>query len=171
MNANGLSPKPNARLNRIKKMSSLVKILFLFYFVVVGLVLALGYIKPPFQAGDQLFGSLKNVPPELKLYEALHYAIQLLGIIAFYRLLNLYEKGIIFSARNVSLIRQLGSYAIFYGVLWACLPVFSNHTITFPTLPLDILLSPWFIVGLLIVTVAWVMDEGRKIQEEQELTV
>jgi hypothetical protein len=26
-------------------------------------------------------------------------------------------------------------------------------------------------VGLLIILVAWIMDEGRKIQEEQELTV
>jgi hypothetical protein len=41
----------------------------------------------------------------------------------------------------------------------------------FPILPLDILLSPCFIVGLLIVIIARVMDEGRKIQEEQELTV
>jgi len=152
-------------------MSSLVKILLLFYFVVVGLVIMLGYIQRPFQAGDQLFGSLANVPPELKIYEALRYTIQILGIIFFYRLLNLYEKGIIFSAKNASLIRRLGLSATFYGVLWACLPIFTNHTITFPSLPLDILLSPWFIVGLLIIIVAWVMDEGRKIQEEQELTV
>jgi hypothetical protein len=26
-------------------------------------------------------------------------------------------------------------------------------------------------VGLLIVLISWIMDEGRKIQEEQELTV
>ena len=27
------------------------------------------------------------------------------------------------------------------------------------------------IVGLVVVLVAWIMDEGRKIKEEQELTV
>jgi hypothetical protein len=26
-------------------------------------------------------------------------------------------------------------------------------------------------IGLLILLIAWIMDEGRKIQEEQELTV
>jgi uncharacterized membrane protein YdcZ (DUF606 family) len=28
-----------------------------------------------------------------------------------------------------------------------------------------------FVPGLLILFIAWIMDEGRKIQEEQELTV
>ncbi|MEI9863261.1 MAG: DUF2975 domain-containing protein [Limisphaerales bacterium] len=27
------------------------------------------------------------------------------------------------------------------------------------------------VLGLLIILIAWIMDEGRKIQEEQELTV
>jgi hypothetical protein len=31
--------------------------------------------------------------------------------------------------------------------------------------------SPWIVVGGAIYIVAWIMDEGRKIQEEQELTV
>ena len=28
-----------------------------------------------------------------------------------------------------------------------------------------------FFIGVIIVLIAWIMDEGRKIQEEQELTV
>jgi hypothetical protein len=28
-----------------------------------------------------------------------------------------------------------------------------------------------FLAGVVIVLIAWIMDEGRKIQEEQELTV
>jgi hypothetical protein len=35
---------------------------------------------------------------------------------------------------------------------------------------MDLSLTQAFI-GLMIIFVAWIMDEGRKIQEEQELTV
>jgi hypothetical protein len=31
--------------------------------------------------------------------------------------------------------------------------------------------SPWIIGGLFVVVISRIMDEGRKIQEEQELTV
>jgi hypothetical protein len=36
---------------------------------------------------------------------------------------------------------------------------------------LDAVTSPWIVVGCAIYLVAWIMDEGRKMQEEQELTV
>jgi hypothetical protein len=35
---------------------------------------------------------------------------------------------------------------------------------------MDLSLTPVF-AGLMIIFIAWIMDEGRKIQEEQELTV
>jgi hypothetical protein len=41
----------------------------------------------------------------------------------------------------------------------------------FPKLPMDMLFSPWLIAGCLTIIIAWVMDEGQKIQVEQELTV
>jgi hypothetical protein len=40
-----------------------------------------------------------------------------------------------------------------------------------PWMLLDAVTSPWIVVGYAIYLVAWIMDEGRKIQEEQELTV
>lgn len=119
----------------------------------------------------QSFDSLATIPTELKIYTAFRMTIFLLAAIAFSRLLELYEKGIIFAVKNVSQIRRLGTLAIFYGVLTACRPIFEKHEIEFQTLPLNILLSPWVIMGCFIIIIAWIMDEGRKIQEEQELTV
>jgi Protein of unknown function (DUF2975) len=95
----------------------------------------------------------------------------LLAAIAFYRLLCLYEQGIIFSAANVAHIRRLGQLALLYGIFRPCLAVFTKHAIYFPALPINILLSPWLVIGCLIIIVAWIMDEGRKTQEEQALTV
>src|ERR1017187_705995 len=100
MNANEVSPKANSRLSRVKKMSHFLKVVFLIYFMVFGLVLVAGHIKTPIRVGDQSFSSLREIPAELKIYEALRYSLYLLAVIAFYRLLNLYEKGIMFSLRS-----------------------------------------------------------------------
>ena len=163
MNANETSPKANARLNRIKKTSRILQSVFLIYFGMFPLLLMVGHF--------QSFGSLAAIPTGLKTYEALHISVWLLAAIAITRLLELYEKGIIFGAQTVSLIRRLGILAIFYGVITACRPIFEKHEIEFPILPLNLLLSPWLIAGGLTIIIAWIMDEGRKIQEEQELTV
>jgi len=175
MNANIIPPKANMRLNRIKKMSCFLKAGVLIYFAVYPLsliALKVRAVQTTIKVGDQSFSTLREIPPVLKTYEALCTCLYLLAVIAVYRLLNLYEKGIIFSAENVSQIRRLGQLAVFYGVLTACLPVFESPQIQFPpTLPLAILGSPGVIAGCLTVIIAWVMDEGRKIQEEQELTV
>jgi Protein of unknown function (DUF2975) len=171
MNTNEISPKAGSRLQRIKRTSRILQSVFLIYFGMFGLVLLVGHIKTPIMVGGQSFGTLAEVPAELKIYEALRYSILLLAAIAISRLLEFYEKGIIFAAGTVSQIRRLGQLAVLYGVITACLPVFETHKIEFPVLPLNILLSPWLIVGCLTIIIAWIMDEGRKIQEEQELTV
>jgi hypothetical protein len=175
MNANVITPTANPRLNRIKKLSRFLKMVSLLFvllcFVVLGVALAGADVNLHFQAGGQNFSSLREIPAELIIYEAFRCLLFLLAFIAFYRLLNLYEKGIIFSAKNVLQIRRLGVLAVFYGVITACLPIFADHRIEIPLLPLNILFSPWLFVGCLTLVIAWVMDEGRKIQEEGELTV
>ena len=177
MNANEIFPKAihpgvtTPRLARIKRLSRFLKVVFLIYFVVFGLLLVAGNIKKPIRLGDQAFMSLSVIPAELKVYESLRCALFLLAAVALYRLLDLYEKGVIFSAENVSQIRRLGILAMGYALLKACLPIFEEHGITFPSFPINFLFSPWFIVGCLAIIIAWVMDEGRKNQEEQELTV
>ena len=167
MNANVIAPKAHHRLEHIKKMSRWLKLVFLLYFAVVGLVLIFGHVKTPIRLGDQSYGSLAEVPALLTVCTALQSALFLLAAIAFYRLLGLYEKGIIFSAENVAEIRRLGKLAIFNGVVSGLIKV----GLTFPILPMEILFSPWFIVGCLTLIIARIMDEGRKMQEEQELTV
>ncbi len=79
-----------------------------------------------------------------------------------FSLFGLYRKGQIFTAHNVSHIRSLGYFLI---INWALddLMQSSLHDMDLSTNPI--------LIGLLIIFFAWVMDEGRKIQEEQELTV
>jgi hypothetical protein len=166
MNTPKLNPADSARLHRIQKTSRLLQSGFLIYFGLVPLVLVAVQAQTP-----EGFHPLAAVPAALKIYTGLRCAVYLLAAVAFSRLLELYEKGIIFDGQNVAHIHRLGTLAIFYGALTACRPIFETGRIEFPTLPLNVLCSPWLIMGCFLLIIAWVMDEGRKIREEQELTV
>ena len=77
-------------------------------------------------------------------------------------LFRLYQRGIIFSAKNVHYIRFVGYYLMVdWGVNYQLQSI--AHDMALSTTPL--------FIGLLVIFIAWIMDEGRKIQEEQELTV
>jgi hypothetical protein len=168
MNANENSSKSDSRMKRIKYMSRFLKILLLSYIVVLGLIAIL--VKKHIIGGPDL---LSGQSEKAKIYEAIFSLLSLLSVIAFYRLLNLYEKGVIFSAENASQIRRLGYLAMAYALLKACNPIFlpNEGVFTIPTALINFLFSPWFFTGCFIIIITWIMDEGRKIQEEQELTV
>jgi hypothetical protein len=77
-------------------------------------------------------------------------------------LFGLYRRGILFSARNVLYIRFQGYYLILNFVV-DYLMQGVLHDMALDTTSL--------FAGFIIIFIAWIMDEGRKIQEEQELTV
>ena len=79
-----------------------------------------------------------------------------------FALFGLYRRGILFSARNVRHIRSLGYYLI---VNWAI-----DYQMQGALRDMDLSTNS-LLIGPLIIFVSWIMDEGRKIQEEQELTV
>jgi len=84
------------------------------------------------------------------------------AIIAINRLFKLFERGIFFTVDNVRHVKMLGCCLAVGGVMNATLELMA------PQRQIDLNLLA---VGALILLVAWIMDEGRKIQEEQELTV
>ncbi|MGH7950868.1 MAG: DUF2975 domain-containing protein [Limisphaerales bacterium] len=94
-----------------------------------------------------------------------------------YKLFDLYSKGELFTAKIVHNIRRVS-----YGYFLMALAGFISRIVSihFPTTELQvakIMCSEWqwlftsLFPGFLILFIAWIMDEGRKIQEEQELTV
>jgi hypothetical protein len=86
----------------------------------------------------------------------------LFAAVAMLRLFWFYGKGILFTSKNVNCIRFLGYYTI---VDW-----FIDYTIQGSQHAMTLSTTPLF-VGFFIIFFAWIMDEGRKIREEQELTV
>ncbi len=172
MNANETAPQASDRLKRIKTLSQILKVLFMFYFVILGLFLILTRKDAgSWTVCDQTYSKLSEVPSNVSLVIAIGGCLSLLMATAFYQLLNLYEKGVIFAQENVRLYKRLGYLAFSMGLLNVCAPVVATgHLGIFPTL-FGIAGSPWVVGGLFVIIISSIMDEGRKIQEEQELTV
>ena len=84
------------------------------------------------------------------------------GYWVLFSLFGLYRRGILFSAKNSRHIRSLGYFLIGNWGLNDQLQT-TLHDVQLSTTPV--------FIGLLIIFVSWIMDEGLKIQEEQELTV
>src|ERR1039458_5412151 len=122
MNANEISPKANARLNRIKIVSRILKVCVLFYFVAPLCVLAFNLKGIHLATGmvsifNHPYANASDIPMPMYLLSATGVVVYLLGVISFYRLLCLYEKGVIFSKANVSEMKNLGSYLAGYGMV------------------------------------------------------
>lgn len=106
-------------------------------------------------------------------------AILVLALIGLRRLFALYEQGIYFQAENVALFRLLGRLAF-----WSVLADVLNKTVleiarTINNPPGERLLSIGFssdhckllIIAVILMLIGMVIDEGRKIHEEMQLTV
>ena len=177
MNANENFPKAHPRLNRIQKISRILKVCVLFYFVKPLCVVLAFKLKSIHLASSMVsifnhpYANASDIPAPMIVLYAIGAGINLLGVISFYRLLNLYEKGVIFSGANVSEMKRLGTYLAGYGILAVAASVIYAGGIVLPWVLLEGIASPWIVVGGAIYIVAWIMDEGRKIQEEQGLTV
>jgi len=105
--------------------------------------------------------------------------IMVLALIKLTRLFFLYERGLFFQAENVLLFRVLGRLAF-----WSVLADVFNKTVleiarTINNPPGQRVLAIGFssdhlkllIVAVIIMTIGMVIEEGRKIHEEMQLTV
>jgi hypothetical protein len=101
------------------------------------------------------------------------------GLLKLKALLSLYEKGHIFTRANVNCYRSLGKTLM----VWVGCDIV-NRTLLGIVLTLDrgpgqrlLVIGldggdfAGIFVGIVILTIAWVMDEARKIQEDQALII
>jgi len=106
------------------------------------------------------------------------------------KLFRFYERGLIFATETIRCIKALGILCVINWLLLlaehlnpeaaairlsmaapppnAKVYLFHLDFFSFSIYGINVGL---LLAGIIIVTIAWIMDEGRKIQEEQELTV
>jgi hypothetical protein len=162
------------RLGRIQKASRFLKKIIWIYVWLVTSAMIFGtwvLFKPTpgnkYSLLDKQYASWSEVPLSICLLGAVAIILTVFGLIAFYRLLSLYEKGVIFSPANAAQFHYLGLVAIGSGVVQICLNILTIGGLNL----FELITSPWIYGGLFLLIVGWIMEEGSKIQEEQDLTV
>lgn len=113
------------------------------------------------------------------LTELLPMTALIYGLRKLRDLFKCYENGLIFTGKNVACFRSLGRTLI----AWVVCDVVKNSllsiVLTLHNPPGQRLITFGFysadftaaFVGIVILIIAWVMDEGRKIQEDQALII
>ncbi|HTA94639.1 MAG TPA: DUF2975 domain-containing protein [Verrucomicrobiae bacterium] len=185
MNANEISPKANARLKRIKIVSRLVRYvcLALFFFsIIFSFCRSLYWSLPAWHTWAGVMLQIVLCAWYWKLAQLFHY----------------YERGLIFTSETIRCIKILGLLCV---INWMITSAWNTFARLFPPSPIPISTLPrevaghtvkivessfrmgfftfsygginlgMLLAGTVIILIAWIMDEGRKIQEEQELTV
>ena len=172
MNANEISPKTNVRMNRIQKVSGIFKIIF---FIVVVLCIVGGVVLcVPFLT----FHGVQKI--KFVLDAGFEFTCAIWASFC-YKLFDLYSKGELFTVKIVRSIQRVG-YAYFLMALVEFISRIVSFHFTTAGWQIAKTSSEWqwsnllglltsLFPGLLILFIAWIMDEGRKIHEEQELTI
>jgi hypothetical protein len=158
-----------ARLNRITDVSILFRLL-IYLGLIFQFYLALAYYfgwpgHDHFKiliAPHHVYTSPSEMPPEIQTLWLVQTGLAFWAMIVLSCLFHLYERGIFFASKNVNYIRFFGYYLM---ISWVIDDQMQSR------LQDEALSTRQLFCGFLIIFIAWVMDEGRKIQEEQELTV
>ena len=183
MKPNEIASKADWRITRIKFVSRLFRVLisiaviFLMliacFVLVQSIILCLGGRVVPAESmaihitlapGEvyDLATGVAGLPWMVVVLIAVRLGLIAFGFIALNRLFKLYERGVFFAKGNISCLKIQGWVMAGCGLIQNTLQLFWAHK----NISLDRL-----VIGLLILLIAWVMDEGRKLQEEQELTI
>lgn len=158
--------------------------------IVVFILIILTPCAVALNAGTGAWAELLNVPQGITLDTTQIVGLGLLAVlvlgsikpivymIAFwflYKLLGLYREGIIFTAQNVAAIRRIG-WAIasidIAGMLQTLItgPVLTFYEISSAYLAARLEVG-YLIIGLFVVLIAYVMDMGRELKEQDSLVI
>lgn len=160
-----------ARLQRIANASRVMQILLgfgiaVYVYTLAGFFLGWSFFSEPHirivVSEHHIYTSLKEMPNEVLAWWLVKNSWAMVCYGVLFALFNLYRRGILFAAQNVRLIRALGYYLI---VDWLI-----DYLLQGVLRDMQLSTTSLFI-GFIVIFVSWIMDEGRKISEEQELTV
>jgi hypothetical protein len=171
MNTNEISPGAGARLNRIQKVSGIFRTIF-FIVAILCTVAGCFLIIALLTIGTHKITFAFSAGVEFACAACAWFC---------YKLFNLYSQSILFNPQAIGYIRRIGCIYFLIAVvsfLAQTVTAIQLGKIAFLPQPNHVELSDLLMKfaissfpAFLIIFVAWIMDEGRKIQEEQELTV
>jgi hypothetical protein len=113
------------------------------------------------------------------LASLLPVSVAVYGLGTLRSLFKLYENGIMFSSDNVRYFHRLGYVCIAWVIANAVFTTLISAIITFGNPPGERAIVAQFgtsdmanlIIGAIVLLISWVMDEGRKLEDEQAHTI
>lgn len=183
-------------MNNIKKTSLYFRILFQVLFAALPIVLIMAWFQS--DGTLRIIQSIVNIsyiPAAYsgKIMHTLSMSDKFLAmgagilpllvreyiLFALIQLFKLYEREIIFSNNNVRYLRNIGFALIatqaidliYQGLMGFVLTWKNPPGLRFSAISLDQTNIGIVLVGVMVVLVSWIMLEGSKIREEQQLTV
>jgi hypothetical protein len=170
-----MSPNDRFRMGRIKKVSTVLKTFFLISAAIFGVI-----------------GTFTFADMSMSEHSGLSFSVGVAGVghavecWFAYRLFSCYADGGLFSAKGIQWMRLIGFASLLMGAWNIChtlslrlhdgyfghvraMPLMTGVILCFDLILFELVFNLAF--GFVIILIAWIMDEGRKIQEEQELTV
>ena len=177
----------NQSITRIQRISKRFRMLFtaLIFFIPLADLLfwiSFNHLHDEFLTGLPIIPSQDPTPLFLALgfiASLIPVTVAIYGLLTLSRLFKLYENAIVFAHENVRLIRKLGYVIIAWVVANLLFTPLISTIIThgneggLPTIAVFLSISDLLtlIMGAIVVLISWVMDEGRKLQDEQAHTV
>ena len=192
MNSNEVDSKTNTRLNRIKFVSRIFRVsngviaglgvLLAIWFVVAPEYLPDGLVQIAFSP-HQAYISPFHIPLPVLFLGIIEFCLGGAGLFLLNLLFKYFERGIFFKTENIRCVKFLGPIVVGLWFTQTILELMAHQGLkgpgtVYPFLSLvfgsyQVHLTHIFglLFGILLVFIAWIMDEGRKIQEEQALTI
>jgi hypothetical protein len=173
MNSTETSPAAGSRISRIQKVSGIFKVLFLLL-TLVCIVASLESLGALAFAMCRAFRWSTFASDWYALMAAGADLVSAVFLWFCYRLFKLYSRANFFTAEVVGSLRRIGLMFFFVTVVGVLSVGLLPHHRTSLSEEISICIGDagnGLFFGFLILFIAWVMDEGRRIQEDLALTV
>lgn len=184
------------QMNRIKHVSLFFRTVFQILFITLPIILVIAWVTSPeslvimdgfinmsFIPRPYINNILHSLTPMDRLLgfgiSSMPMLVELYILYSLIKLFGLYSKGEIFSVNNVKHIRNIG-YAllitqvinpIYEGLMGVALTWHNPHGHRFAAFTLDQTNFGIILVGLIVILISWIMAEGCRLREEQQLTI
>lgn len=183
-------------MDKIKRISLFFRVLFQFLLVALPIFLITAWVKfsgtlvmisgiinlsyIPAAYSNSILHTLSGSEKLLALcLSSIPMFVQLYILFSLIRLFKLYEKGEIFSINNVRYIRNIG-YAllvtqiidpVYQGAMGFVLTRYNPPGHRFASITLDQANIGVILIAFIVILISWIMAEGCRLREEQQLTI
>lgn len=179
---------------KIQRTSRLFRLFFQAVFIILPCLQVIAWVIAPQTLGiPGNFEIQRVIPANIEILHHLSWATKLYGFLVsslpllaiefilycLIRLFRLYEQGEIFTLANVNYIRKIGYALLLLQIIrpiaegfvtlivsWGNPPGHRIASINLTSLDLSLIIT-----AFLIILISWIMSEGCRLREEQQLTI